>query len=127
MLLAHKKQDRFYTTKKVNYKSGDITISNRGFVPRGSLHKESIYGKRTPPNLKTAYHIRKPLESIRTMGQVEKIVDLNVKNAVLKVLRNANLSDAYTFSPQQVFLRIMLMVPKRRRYSFPTKTVIQFL
>ncbi|MDA8762673.1 hypothetical protein N9M92_00425 [Flavobacteriaceae bacterium] len=121
MLVAHKKQDRFYSTRKVNYKAGDQIVSNRGFAPRGSLHRDSMYGKRTPPNLKTAYHIRKPLESIRTMGQVEKIVDVNVKNAVLKVLKNANLSDENTFSPQQVFFKNYVNGSKKTKVFLPNK------
>ena len=67
--------------------------------------------------VKKAYHFRNPLESVRTMGQVEKIVDENVKKAVLKVLKKANLSDSNTFVPQQVFLGPMPMVQKRQKFS----------
>ena len=55
--------------------------------------------------VKKAYHIRKPLESLRTMGKVEKIVDENVKKAILKVLKKANLSDSNTFVPPFIFLQ----------------------
>lgn len=121
LLVAHKRKDRFYSTRKINYKYGDKIISHKSFAPRGSLHKDSIYGKRTPPNLKTAYHIRKPLESIRTMGQVEKIVDENVKNAVIKVLRKAKLSDSNTFVPQQVFFRTYANGSRKTKVFLPNK------
>ena len=109
----------------MNYKIGE-TITHKSFSPKGSLHKESIFGKRTPPNLDTAYHIRKPLESIRTLGQIEKIVDKNVKNAVLKVLRETNLSDSTKFIPPQVFFTTYANGSKKQRFSYPIKMVIRF-
>lgn len=121
VLVAHRRMDRFYTTRKVNYKMGDQIITHKSFSPKGSLHKESIFGKRTPPNHETAYHIRKPLESIRTLGQVEKIVDINVKNAVLKVMSKANLSDSTKFIPQQVFFRTYANGSKKTKVFLPNK------
>ena len=71
--------------------------------------------------VKKAYHIRKPLESLRTMGKVEKIVDENVKKAILKVLKKANLSDSNTFVPQQVFFRTYAIGSKKTKVFLPIK------
>lgn len=121
MLVSHKKSDRFYSTRRVDYKNKNFTISHRSFSPRGSLHKDSIYGKRTPPNVKTAYHIRKPLESIRTVGQIEKIVDVNVRNAVLKVLKKTHLSNRDSFQPHKVFFRTKADGSKTTKVFLPNK------
>ena len=121
MLIYHKKKDRLYSIKKMEYKIGDQIFSRNSFSPRGSLHRDSIYGRRKPPTLKTAYHIRKPLESIRTMGQVQKIVDENVKKAVMKVLDRANLSEAHSFSPYKVFFTTKANGQRTSKVSLPNK------
>ena len=54
---------------------------------RGLLHKDSLFGKRTPPDAKTAMHMRRSLKSIKTLSQVEKIVDPVIRALVKKQLR----------------------------------------
>jgi CRISPR-associated endonuclease Csn1 len=51
------------------------------------LHKESIYGKRTAPNANTAFHIRKPLESLTTDKHLDKIVDNTIRLLILKKVK----------------------------------------
>mgnify|MGYP007024786477 CR=1 FL=1 len=121
ILISHKKSDRFYSTRRIDYKEKNYILSQRCFSPRGPLHKESIYGKRTPPNLQTAYHIRKPLESLRTLGQVEKIVDEKVRDAVMKVLKKANLSNEQSFLPSNVFFKIKANGQKSTKVFLPNK------
>lgn len=82
VLVAHKGSHRTITTR--NYKSkknGEVHI-NKGVSARGQLHKEFVYGKRTAPNGKEAFHIRKPLESLTTKTHVEKIVDERIKTII---------------------------------------------
>ncbi len=55
------------------------------------------------------------------MGQVEKIVDENVKKPVHKVLKKANLSDLNTFVPQQVFFRTYANGSKKTKVFLPNK------
>ena len=58
-----------------------------GVAVRGMLHKETIYSLRKAPDEKVySYHIRKPVESFQSESQVDKIVDPNVKKAVLKAI-----------------------------------------
>ena len=121
MLIHHKKKDRIYSIKKIEYSIGDQIFRRDNFSPRGSLHRDSIYGKRKPPNLNKAYHIRKPLESIRTMVQVQKIVDEKVKKAVIRVLGNAKLLDAQSFSPHKVFFRTKANGQLISKVSLPNK------
>ncbi len=59
-------------------KKNGVEYKNVGVAARGPLHKESIYGKRTAPNASTAFHIRKPLESLTTDKHLDKIVDIEV-------------------------------------------------
>ena len=121
ILISHKKSGRLYSTRRIDYKEKNNILSQRCFSPRGTLHRESVYGKRTPPNLETAYHIRKPLESIRTLGQVQKIVDEKVRNAVIKVLEKANLSNEHTFVPSQVFFKTKANGQKITKVFLPNK------
>lgn len=78
-------------------------IENSSIAVRGSLHKDSVFGKRTPPNLETGYHMRKSLAAINTLSQIDKIVDSRVKLAVLKTLDDAGISESTNFIPKNVF------------------------
>ena len=77
ILVSHKKFSRLISKRKVFTKRGGKVIENSSIAVRGSLHKDSVFGKRTPPNLETAYHMRKSLAAINTLSQIDKIVDLS--------------------------------------------------
>ena len=121
ILVSHRSYNRLFSTRTTVYKNGKTIISQKSFSPRGSLHRESVYGKRTPPNLETAYHIRKPLESIRTLGQVEKIVDINVKKVIYNILKKGNLSEDFSFVPSQVFFNTLPNGSKKTKVFLPNK------
>lgn len=90
ILVSHKKENKLITTRIHNSRNGDKSFSNFCVSVRGSLHKESVYGKRkTLHSLEEAYHIRKPLDSIQTEKQVLKIVDPVVRASVLEAIENA--------------------------------------
>ena len=82
ILVSHKKIDRVLTKRMVRSKKNGNEYKNRGQAARGQLHKESVYGHRTPPRSEPAFHIRKPLESITTKTHVEKIVDPVIRKLV---------------------------------------------
>jgi CRISPR-associated endonuclease Csn1 len=50
--------------------------------PKGKLHKDSFYGKRSGPDGIDSFHIRKPIKSLTTAKQVSKIVDHSVRELI---------------------------------------------
>lgn len=47
------------------------------------MHKETVFGKRTF-NGEEAYHVRKPIESLETAKQIDKVVDETTRLLILK-------------------------------------------
>ncbi|MCH8558028.1 MAG: type II CRISPR RNA-guided endonuclease Cas9 [Balneolia bacterium] len=82
ILVSHQKRNRAVTKRRVRTRKNGRTFINDSMAVRGQLHKESVYGKRTSPEGVAAYHIRKPLESITTEKQVQKIVDPAIRRII---------------------------------------------
>ena len=87
LLVKHKKQIKVVSKRTLwiefdgeKYKSTDVSI-------RGLLHKDSLFGKRTPPDCPEAMHIRRPLKLIKSITQAEKIVDPVIRDLVKKQLK----------------------------------------
>ena len=88
--VSHKQEQKLVSTRKHIFKSGDKVFENFCLSVRGSLHKESVYGKRkSPEDQQEAYHLRKPLQLISTLKQVTKIVDPQVRAVVIEAIENA--------------------------------------
>jgi CRISPR-associated endonuclease Csn1 len=84
ILVSHKKQKSILTVRTHTSKKGDKTYKNIGVAARGQLHKETVFGKRQAPNSEQAYHIRKPIDSLSTEKQLEKVVDQTIKQLIFK-------------------------------------------
>ncbi len=84
ILVSHKKINKVLTSRMHTCEKNGKRHTNQGIAARGQLHKEFVYGKRKAPHSKEAYHIRKPLTSFIKTKQLEKIVDINIKELVLK-------------------------------------------
>lgn len=84
ILVSHKKQKSILTVRTHTVKKGDKTYKNVGVAARGQLHKETVFGKRQAPNSEQAYHIRKPIDSLTTEKQLEKVVDETIKQLIFK-------------------------------------------
>ncbi|WP_310558816.1 type II CRISPR RNA-guided endonuclease Cas9 [Flavobacterium sp.] len=84
ILISHKLNKNILTkiTKKIT-KNGQ-TFKSEGMAVRGQLHKENLYGDRTPPNGKKGFHKRESVESLKTDKQLEKIVDTAIKEIIIK-------------------------------------------
>ena len=82
ILISYKKSERVLTVRNTKTKRNGNVYINKGIAARGSLHRDFVYGKRTPTDYATAYHIRKPLESINTKTHVEKIADRIIRQLV---------------------------------------------
>lgn len=46
------------------------------------MHKETVFGKRSTPSGAEAFHVRKPIESITTKKQIDKIVDPVIRKII---------------------------------------------
>ncbi|OAD42863.1 type II CRISPR RNA-guided endonuclease Cas9 [Polaribacter atrinae] len=84
ILVSHKKSKSLLTVRTHKTIKKGVEHKNIGVAARGQLHKESVYGLRKAPNSNKAFHIRKPLESLTTEKQLEKIVDDSIRLLILK-------------------------------------------
>lgn len=87
LVISYRAQRRVITpiskTIVKTVKNKRVEFKAQGLAARGQLHKETLYGKRTPPGETEAYfHIRKPIENLKTGKHVEKVVDTNIKRII---------------------------------------------
>ena len=87
LLVKHKKKINVVSKRTLFHKVNDVKSTSEGLSIRGLLHKDSLFGKRTSPDSLTAMHIRRPLKLIKSMAQVEKIVDPVIRDLVSKQLK----------------------------------------
>jgi CRISPR-associated endonuclease Csn1 len=97
--------------------------------PKGKLHKDSFYGKRSGPDGVDSFHIRKPIKSLTTAKQVSKIVDHNIRELIYdhidlnggfengKIPRNALTTSTDTGWETNIFL------PNRNGDKVPVRKV----
>jgi len=75
VLVSHRKSSKAISKRSFWHKDINNKVKVKAVSVRGMLHKDSLYGKRTPPMLTESMHIRRPLTSLRVVSQIEKIVD----------------------------------------------------
>lgn len=87
VLISHKQNKNILTkiTKKIT-KNGK-TYKSEGMAVRGQLHMENLYGYRTPPNGKDGYHRREAIEKLTSEKQLNKIVDITIRDIIIKARR----------------------------------------
>ncbi|WP_372755190.1 type II CRISPR RNA-guided endonuclease Cas9, partial [Mariniflexile sp.] len=83
ILISHKKVSNDITLRTKTVEKNGKKHINLGVAARGQLHKETVYGKRTF-NGEEAFHVRKPIESLQTAKQIDKVVDETIKLLILK-------------------------------------------
>ncbi|MDP3313501.1 type II CRISPR RNA-guided endonuclease Cas9 [Lutibacter sp.] len=84
ILVSHKKVNNTITLRNHTTKKNGKIYKNTGVAARGQLHKEFVYGQRIAPFGSEAFHIRKPIDTLVTEKQVNKVVDETIKNLILK-------------------------------------------
>lgn len=84
ILVSHKKVSNTITLRNHTTKKNGEIYKNTGVAARGQLHKEFVYGQRIAPYGAEAFHIRKPIDTLVTEKQVNKVVDEAIKNLILK-------------------------------------------
>lgn len=83
ILLSHKRTTNDITVRTHTVEKNGVKHKNIGVAARGQLHKETVFGKRDF-NGEEAFHVRKPIDSLTTEKQLEKVVDVTIKNLILK-------------------------------------------
>lgn len=84
ILVSHKQNVNILTEVRKKITKNGKTYLSVGNAVRGQLHKEFVFGKRTPPNAKEGFHIRKSVESLVTEKQLNKIVDTKIREIIIK-------------------------------------------
>jgi CRISPR-associated endonuclease Csn1 len=83
ILVSHKKLNNIITIRTHKTEKNGQVYKNVGVAARGQLHKETVFGKRNF-NGEEAYHVRKPIESLTTEKQIDKVVDESTRLLILK-------------------------------------------
>ncbi|WP_394747084.1 type II CRISPR RNA-guided endonuclease Cas9 [Spongiimicrobium salis] len=84
ILISHKRVSNSITVRMNKAEKNNKIYKNKGVAARGQLHKETVFGKRKAPFGDEAFHVRKPIDSIVTAKQLEKVVDKTIKKIILK-------------------------------------------
>ncbi len=84
ILISHKRISNTITVRTHTTEKNGVKYKNVGVAARGQLHKEFVYGKRTAPFSDDAFHIRKSIDSLTTLKQVDKVVDEATKKLINK-------------------------------------------
>ena len=83
ILVSHKKVSNDITVRTHITEKNGRKHKNTGVAARGQLHKETVFGKRKF-NGEEAFHVRKPIESLETVKQIDKVVDETTRLLILK-------------------------------------------
>jgi len=84
ILVSHKKQNNIITVRAHKTEKNGRIYKNVGVAARGQLHKETVFGNRKAPFGEEAFHVRKPIDSLTTEKQLEKVVDETIKHLIFK-------------------------------------------
>ena len=87
LLIAVQNTHRIVSKRRLRSGTSNQRLTSNVKSIRGSLHKDTLYGKRTPPLLNEGLHIRKPLTVIKTTSQLAKIVDPKIKAIISKKIQ----------------------------------------
>lgn len=109
ILVSHKKSNK------------SLTKNRKGYSVRGQLHKDFVFGKRTPPGQPEGYHIRKKITDLQDHKHVNKIVDSTIRKIIEDYLQtelNINVHDPKGYKiPKEAFIKDgkwKLFLPNRK-------------
>jgi len=95
---------------------------------RGQLHKDTVFGKRTPPDGRTAYHIRKPITTLKNKTHVQKVVDKTIRMMIEEHLREncgVDITKKYDVPPDAFYKdgTYRIKLPNKNGEEVPVKKV----
>lgn len=114
-------------SQKYVYKNGQKYLAKMSAV-RGQLHKDTVFGKRTAPDGRTAFHVRKPITSLKSKTHVEKVVDPVIRKMIedhLKYVCNVDISKKYDVPPDAFYKdgQYRIKLPNKNGEEVPVKKV----
>ncbi|MBO0591692.1 type II CRISPR RNA-guided endonuclease Cas9 [Cellulophaga sp. E16_2] len=83
ILVSHKKVSNSISVRTHSTEKNGKIYKNVGVAARGQLHKETVFGKRNF-NGEESFHIRKSIDNLTTLKQVEKVVDKTIRELIFK-------------------------------------------
>jgi CRISPR-associated endonuclease Csn1 len=87
--ISYRNKKRLITTKKNKYIHSKKPLEQKTISIRGPLHEETLYGQITNPETgDSCYVIRKPVSSIETYKQIDKIVDKGIREIIKTHIEN---------------------------------------
>lgn len=132
ILVSHRKVNSIVTNRQYRTKRKGEEFRNLGVAARGLLHKETVFGKRTAPySEEETFHVRKPIESLTTAKQVEKVVDLAVRKLIHKRIESIGGYDSKGNIPKGAFFEVdengnnvpTVFLPNKKGDTVPIKKV----
>ena len=106
VLVSHRKVNPVVTTRTFRTEKQGTEHKNLGVSARGQLHKETVFGKRQAPDSEVAFHVRKPIESLTTQKQIEKVVDPAIRKLITKRVESIGGFDTKGNIPKNAFFEI---------------------
>ncbi|MGB0376079.1 MAG: type II CRISPR RNA-guided endonuclease Cas9 [Flavobacteriaceae bacterium] len=103
LLVTHVQKKKILFTRNKRSRIQGREVLNAHVGVRGSIHRETRYGKAKAPYLDEAYHVRKPLGEFSSFRQINKIVDPQVRAEVLAVAKRENPLSEHTLSKKTFF------------------------
>jgi CRISPR-associated endonuclease Csn1 len=83
ILVSYRNKKRLTTSKKNKYIHSKNKIEQKTISVRGALHEETLYGRiQHPETGELCFVVRKPVESIDKMKQIDKIVDKGIRDII---------------------------------------------
>jgi CRISPR-associated endonuclease Csn1 len=104
ILVSHRRLNSIVSSRTHKTEKDGKIYKNTGVAARGQLHKETVYGKRKAPFSEEAFHVRKPIDSLVTEKQLDKVVDIAVKNLVYKRVNDLGGFDKGGIPPNTFFI-----------------------
>jgi CRISPR-associated endonuclease Csn1 len=84
ILVSHRRVSNSITVRNHKTEKNGVVYKNQGIAARGQLHKETVFGQRKAPHSEEAFHVRKPIDSLTTEKQINKVVDEKIRNLIFK-------------------------------------------
>ncbi len=132
-IVSHRKSNPVLTVKKTTVEINGKLKQSTGIAARGQLHKETVFGKRQHPVTKQkAFHVRKPLSSITTKKQIDKIVDPAIRKLILNRIEELGGFQGKDKVPNNAFFKKddktnelipMVHLPNKKGDAVPIKKV----
>lgn len=129
ILVSYKQDSRtLCKISKTIIKNGQ-KIQSAGNAVRGQLHKDSIYGQRLAPgSTEKAYHIRKDIRELKTNKHIEKVVDITIRQMLLKHLQeNYHIDTTKEFNvPSDAFFKdgnYRIFLPNKHGDPVPVRKI----